>query len=157
MTQDLLRQTLDAYASGLDAELALLRQLQKLARQQQEATLVNDVDALHRIADERERTMSALVAIEHEIKPIRQMVSANQRDCSAIEGYADVIALHRAASHLVSTILSADGQTIDALREAEQARRFAVQAIESGKSTLAAYRRVIAPPITNASLLDRRG
>jgi hypothetical protein len=43
------------------------------------------------------------------------------------------------------------------LREAEIARRFAAQAIEAGENTLAAYRRVVAPPLASASLLNKRG
>ena len=48
-------------------------------------------------------------------------------------------------------------QTMAALKEAEAARRFAAQTIDAGESTLAAYRRVIAPPPTSAAIVDERG
>jgi hypothetical protein len=44
-----------------------------------------------------------------------------------------------------------------ALRDAEQARRFAAQAVERGESTLAAYRRVVAPRQEGARIVNRRG
>lgn len=157
MTSDHLRQRLEAYGAGLEAELVLLRHLQRLAREQQEATRANDVDELHRVADARDQAMAGLVTIEHELKPLREVIADHQQEVRKIAGFDEVIALHRTAAHLVATILSADGETIEALREAEVARRFAVQAIQSGQNTLAAYRRVIAPPLAHAALLDRRG
>jgi hypothetical protein len=44
-----------------------------------------------------------------------------------------------------------------ALRDAEAARRFAAQAIDAGETTLAAYRRVVAPPPASAAIVDERG
>ena len=37
------------------------------------------------------------------------------------------------------------------------ARRAAVASLEHGETTLAAYRRVLTPPLGHASLVDRRG
>ena len=61
------------------------------------------------------------------------------------------------AAALVSRIISADQETMAALREAEVARREATQAIEAGETTLNAYRRVINPSLSVPSLVDRRG
>ena len=154
---DDLSLSVDAYGAGLDAELALLRQLQRLAVEQQEATYTHDLDRLNRVGDDRERVMAALVAVEHELKPVRSTLSSHRDDVKDLPGYEDLMTLHRAASHLVAEILAADNDTMQALREAELARRFAAHSIQTGQTTLAAYRRVVAPPVANAALVDRRG
>jgi hypothetical protein len=52
--------------------------------------------------------------------------------------------------------MSADRGTIEALREAEGRRRLAAQTVEKGTTTLAAYRRVVAPR-TRSALVDTEG
>jgi hypothetical protein len=68
-----------------------------------------------------------------------------------------VAALHRRASNLVNSILSTDKQSLAALADAELARRSAIASVERSENTLAAYRRVLAPPVGSAGLVDRRG
>jgi hypothetical protein len=157
VTREELTSAISAYGAGLEAELTLLRQLQRLAALQREATVGNEMGLLPSLGDERERLMANLVEIEHQIKPLRLALAAAVGDVVSRPGFGDVAALHRAASQLVSTILSADRETAQALRDAEAARRVAVQAIEHGETTLAAYRRVIAPPLAGAALVDRVG
>jgi hypothetical protein len=157
VTREELANTISAYGAGLEAELALLRQLQRLAALQREATIGNEMGLLPRLGDERERLMAGLVEIEHQIRPLRQALAGAVADAAGRPGFEDVAALHRAASQLVSTILSADRETAQSLRNAEVARRVAVQAIEHGETTLAAYRRVIAPALAGAALVDRVG
>lgn len=157
MTREELASAIGAYGAGLEAELSLLRQLQRLAALQREASVGNEMGLLPRLGDERERLMAGLVEIEHQIKPLRQALAGAVGDVVSRPGFEDVVALHRAASQLVSTILSADRETAQALRDAEVARRVAVQAIEHGENTLAAYRRVIAPHLEGAALVDRVG
>ena len=55
----------------------------------------------------------------------------------------------------IATVVDRD--SVEALKEAEQARRVAAQSIEQGESTLAAYRRVVSPGLTPATLVNRRG
>jgi hypothetical protein len=43
------------------------------------------------------------------------------------------------------------------LREGELARRFAQDTLDQGETTLAAYRRVVNPPLANATLVNRKG
>ena len=101
--------------------------------------------------------MASLVTVEHGLKPIR-LVLAEARDVLAdVLEFQEVTALHRTATRLVSAILSSDQRSLCALKEAEVARRFAARTIEQGENTLAAYRRVVAPPLTNATLVNRRG
>ena len=67
------------------------------------------------------------------------------------------MAQHREAAQLVSAFSSTDQQSLSALADAELARRSAVVSLERGETTLAAYRRVLAPPVASATLVDRRG
>jgi hypothetical protein len=152
-----LSQTLSAYASGLEAELALLNRVQRLSAEQQEASREHDAERLRSIADERTRLMSGLVRIEHEIRSARQRLADHQRAASALPGFDTVVRLHRTAAALVNEILAADQETMAALRAAEAARHEAAQAIEAGETTLNAYRRVINPSTTGPSLVERRG
>jgi hypothetical protein len=152
-----LEHLLATYGAGLEAELALLRQLKRLSAAQQDASSHHDLDALARVADERESLMSGLVSLEAELQPMRHTLASHQRDAAGFARFAEVAALHRTAASLVGTIMASDQLTLQALRDAEVARRAAAQALEMGETTLSAYRRVIAPPLTNPALVDRRG
>lgn len=157
MTAGELGALVRSYRTGLEAELVLLRQLQGIAATQHEATEQRSADLLARVADQREGLMANLVAIEHQIKPARELLATHHTEAAAIEGFADVVSLHRSAADLVGAILAADEQTRRALRAAEAARRQAAEMLEAGEASLAAYRRVIAPPLASASLFNRRG
>jgi hypothetical protein len=152
-----LAEPLLAYAAGLEAELALLRHIQRLSAEQQEATRNHDSDRLQQIADERVRLMTGLVKIEHEIRAARHLLAEHQDVASGLPGFAEVVDLHQKAALLVGRIISSDQETMAALREAEVARREATQALEAGETTLNAYRRVINPSLSVPSLVDRRG
>jgi hypothetical protein len=145
------------YAAGLEAEIALLRQLERLAAQQREADAMRDVDVLNRCTDERTQLMAGLVALEHQLRPVRDLLADSQREAARLPGFSALVLRHREAAALVAQILHQDEQTLNALRDAEQARRFAAQTIEAGETTLAAYRRVVAPPPSHAALIDERG
>ena len=71
--------------------------------------------------------------------------------------FEEVAALHRVAGDLVARILASDSRSLQALKDAEHARRFAADAMEKGESTLAAYRRVVAPPVEGSRIVNRRG
>jgi hypothetical protein len=152
-----LSDALQGYAAGLEAELALLGQLDTLAGRLREVTDSNDVDALHRHTDERSRLLEGLVALERDLRPLRQRLSDAHVEARRLPGFASVVGRHRQAGLLVNRILSLDQRSLDALRDAEQARRFAAQTIEAAESTLAAYRRVVSPPPTSAAIVDDRG
>lgn len=157
MTHEELAHAIATYGAGLEAELTLLRQLQRLAALQQEASAANELQLLAQLGDERDRLMASLVELEHQLRPIREQLAGEIAQASRQPGFDDVVALHRAAGQLVSTILSADRETVQSLRDAEIARRFAAETIEKGETTLAAYRRVIAPRPPSAALVDRHG
>lgn len=156
MSED-LRQWLTIYGPGLEAEVALLHQLQRLALAQREAMDQHDAPQLALVAQERERIMAALVKIEHELRPAREALAAQRETATTLEGFDDVVALHRVAADLVASIVHSDQDTVRALQDAEVARRMAAQTVGTAGSTLAAYRRVVAPPLMGAGLVDRRG
>ncbi len=153
MTRDELAEAIDAYAEGLEAELALLRQLLRLSEQQRGA----DADTLAHLTDQRGGLMRSLVEVEAQIRPIREQLHDHQQVAAGLDGFQDLVLLHRAAGNIVSTILAADEDTARALRDAEGSRRIASRALDAGDTTLAAYRKVVAPAPAAASLVNRRG
>jgi len=67
------------------------------------------------------------------------------------------MALRQVAANLVASILETDKASMRALADAELARRAAMAGLETGETTLAAYRRVLSPPVGSASVLNLRG
>ena len=157
MNEQELRQWLAVYGPGLEAEIALLLQLKRLALAQRDASAEREMAALPHFAQERDRIMAALVTIEHELRPARLVLASHRDEASALEGFSQISDLHRLAAELVATIVHSDQDTLKALQDAEGARRFAAQTLGTGGDTVAAYRRVVAPPVTGAGLVDRRG
>jgi len=157
MTLDALREWLAVYGPGLEAEVSLLHQLKRLALEQHDAMGHNDLRQLSLIAQDRERIMAALVKIEHELRPAREALAQQREEAASLDGFTDVAELHRIAQDLVATIVHSDQDVVRALQDAEVARRLAAQTVETAGSTLAAYRRVVAPPLMGAGLVDRRG
>lgn len=137
--------------------MALLRQLEALSARQREATLEGRIDALPAIHDARDQVMVSLVTIEHELKPLRTALAEHRHAVEHSPVFQEVIAFHRQAADLVGSIVIADKESLEALRGAEEARRSAAEAVERGETTLAAYRRVIAPAPAHAALVNRRG
>jgi hypothetical protein len=157
VSPDELRALVNQYRAGLEAEMALLHQLETLAARQRELAVGADLSDAPSLIDVRDRVMANLVAVEHELKPIRTALSEHRAALEHLADYDILARHHREAAALVSSILASDHQSMDALREAEEARRFASKSVEQGESTLAAYRRVIAPPLTAATLVNRKG
>lgn len=157
MSPDELRVLVNQYRAGLEAEMALLHQLETLAARQREVSQGDDLSGVSEMVDARDRVMANLVAVEHELKPIRVALSEHRAALEHLPDYEHLAEQHREAAALVTTILATDEQSMEALREAEEARRFASKSVEQGESTLAAYRRVVSPPLTGATLVNRRG
>jgi hypothetical protein len=157
MNPDELAQLIAHYRAGLDAEMKLLHRLEQLAAQQREATEEGDFDALTIVTDSRDRVMAGLVQIEHELKPIRSVLLKNRRVLDASQEFQSVAALHRTAAGLIEKIVTEDRSSLDGLKQAEQSRRLAAQSLETGESTLDAYRRVVSPTLPGAALVNRKG
>jgi hypothetical protein len=147
---------IEQYRLGLDAEMALLQRLRKIADRQRDTTAAQDIDALQRAADERETLMSGLMAVEQQIRGSREELVRARDEVRRLPGFGHVVALHETVAGIVKNILETDGDSIRALEQIVEARRIAAQAAEQGEATLAAYGRVIAFPPA-ATLVDRRG
>jgi hypothetical protein len=156
MTAQDVTRLIDEYRLGLEAEIAILRQLEEVADNQHAATSARDVEALGRAADERDRLMAALVTVEQQVRPVRQQLAEVKHQVRDLPGYREALTLHRTAISLVGGILRTDSASLEALAAAELARRDLARAMEQGETTLAAYRRVMMTP-PGATLVDRRG
>lgn len=157
MTLDEAARLLEQYRAGIDAELSLLRQLADVAKDQREVTAAADFNAFNSVADRRDAIMRSLVTIEEDLRSLRVELTANRDIARQVEGYDDVVNRHREATDLVNMILATDQQSIAALADAELARRSAMASLERGETTLAAYRRVLSPPVSSAKLVDKIG
>ena len=157
MTDDELRGGLAEYRAGLEAQIGLLEQLVQVSARQQGESARRDFEQLGAAGAERDRLTQALVPIEHGLKDLRVRLTAPRDRTVVVPGYRDVVTLRQQAAALVARILATDEESIQALADAELARRAAVASLEQGETTLAAYRRVLSPTLAQASLLDRRG
>lgn len=156
MTVD-LDEVLREYRAGLEAEMALLYRLERLDTSRHDASSHTGLLDLSALADEREKVMANLVSIEHTLKPLRAQLVEARATLQSDATFQEVAALHQKAADLVARILATDSQSLQALKDAEHARRFAAESMEKGESTLAAYRRVVAPPLEGARIVNRRG
>jgi hypothetical protein len=128
-----------------------------VAREQREVTAAADFATFARVADRRDAIMRSLVTLEDGLRTIRRELTTHRAVAAQVEGYAEVVASHREATDLVNQILATDQQSIAALADAELARRSAMASLERGETTLAAYRRVLSPPVVSAKLVDKIG
>jgi hypothetical protein len=101
--------------------------------------------------------MGILVALESDLTPVRQKLARSRDQLAHLTEYREVVELHRQALELVEDVVRNDEHSQHALREAERARRLAVDTLERGESTLAAYRRVVMPTVAAATLVNRKG
>jgi hypothetical protein len=145
------------YRAGLEAEIALLERLAALAERERHVTASGSLTALAEITDARDGVMANLVAIEAQLAPVRRLLVISLDRLGGSQEFEELAALHKNASTLASAIMSTDQHSMASLREAELARRFAQESLDQGESTLAAYRRVVNPPLANATLVNRRG
>ncbi len=147
---------IDQYRVGLEAELVLLGRLQGIAARQHETTEAADIETLQRASDERDALMSGMMAIEQEIRPIREQLSRARTAARSLPGFARVADLHETTARMVKDILDTDRDSIRALEDIVASRRMAAQALEQAASTLNAYNRIATPPPA-ATLVNRRG
>jgi len=157
MNSPQLIQFVAQYRAGLEAEMKLLHRLEAIAMRQRETSEQGDLAALAEVSDQRDRVMAGLVTIEHELKPIRMALLEGRKSLEGLNEFQEVAAMHREAAELVERIVTSDRVSLDALKEAELARRFASQTVNQGETTLNAYRRVVAPPIEGPNLFTRKG
>lgn len=157
MTQSDLVPLVEQYRAGLDAELMLLHRLQAISVDQRRASETGSITDMQATKDDRDRVMATLVTVEHGLKSVRQQLLQFREHLAELPAFQEIVALHRQAADMVADIVSVDQDSIQALKNAEQARHVAAQALEQGESTLAAYRRVVTPTLASATLVNRKG
>lgn len=157
MTPDDLARLIEQYRAGIVAEVNLLHQLSDVSARQHDVTHRGDFVRFNAASDAREGLMRSLVMIEEGLKGVRQALKDHHDIASRLPGFDEVVQLHREAAEMVGAIMTKDQESLSALADAELARRSAFANLERGESTLAAYRRVLAPPVASATLLNRRG
>lgn len=145
------------YRAGLEAELHLLRQLSALALRQKASTDSRDFERLSAESDERDRVTRSLVTLEEGLSDVRHRLAVVKAQAATLPGYAAIVEMRQQAAELVSSVLSVDQESLKSLADAEMARRAALASLEKGETTLAAYRKVLTPPVEHAALVDRRG
>jgi hypothetical protein len=146
------------YRAGLQTGIELLRQLDHVSRRQQAGSESRDFQQLAAESDARQRITNALVSIEPGLRDLRSFLATIPDELLVGEpDYDEVKALRQTAADLVAAILRTDDASMRALADAELAHRAARATLECGEATLSAYRRVLTPPVANASFLDVRG
>lgn len=157
MTRRELVNLIEQYRAGIEAELALLRQLDRIASRQRDVTEALDFEAFVGEADARERITRSLVTIEEGLRRVRRTLSDSRDEARKIDGFEEAATLHREAAGMVAKILAIDHESLKALADAELARRAVMASLQRGETTLAAYRKVLAPPVASAAFVNRRG
>lgn len=157
MTREQLTGLVAEYRAALVAANALLDRLQEVADRQRDITSARNFGAFRAQADERERLMHGLMAIELHLRAMRASLAAHPKDVRIVPGFEEVARLQERATNRVGEILATDRRSIKVMADAELARRAALASLERGDTTLAAYRKVLAPPQTAATLVNRRG
>lgn len=157
MTSDQLSRLIDLWHAGLEAQRTVVRQLEHIAEAQRDVTSSRDFDAFHAISDTRDQLTRSLITLEDGLRPVRQTLFESRAQAAALPGYAGAAAMQQSISAQVARILATDRQSLDALAEAEVARRSVLAGCDRGEATLNAYRRALAPPVAGAVLMNRKG
>lgn len=157
MTDDQLARLIDLWHAGLEAVRTVLRQLEHVADLQRDVTTSRDFDAFHLAADTRDRLTRSLVTLEDGLRPIRRALDAHHDRAKALAGFAGAAALHQSTASQIARILTTDRGSLEALAEAEVARKTVLASLERGDATLTAYRRALSPPVAGAVLMDKKG
>jgi hypothetical protein len=152
-----LGELIEQYHAGIEAELAVLRQLERIALRQHVVSEARDFDALTGETDTRERLTRTLVAIEEGLRGLRKQLAGRRREAEQLVEFHDALVAHREAADLIAKILSTDQQSLKALADAELARRASLASLDRGENTLAAYRKVLTPPVASATIVNRQG
>lgn len=152
-----LARVLTDYRTGLDTTLQLLEELETLSVRQRALPHPHDPEALTTFAQDRERQLAMLLALDQQLAPLRQQIADRVGEARALAGFDGVADRHRRAGEQVARIMQADADSLQTLTRAERARRAAAQSLETGEATLAAYRRVLQQPHGSSGLFTQRG
>jgi hypothetical protein len=145
------------YGAGLDAAMRLLLQLEELAERQRALPLATDTNALTALVVVRQRLLDGLVALETQLRPLRERIMGQLDLARTVPGFQVVSERHRAVAAAVERIMAVDKESLEILQQADAQRRVDAQSVETAGATLAAYRRVLEGPQGTVGLVDQRG
>jgi hypothetical protein len=146
-----------AYTSGLDAEIAILREVEALASEQRAVRARNELLPLAFLATRRAALMHELSAVEARIAPLRARVRVDLDRARRCPGYAAAEASQTELEALTRSLMAADRQFLVELEATLEARRREAHDLDTGGATLAAYRRIVVPDVASAGLFDSQG
>jgi hypothetical protein len=142
--------------AGLEAQIALLRQIEGVACRQRTVSESRDFEQLAMESEQRDSLTWSLIEIEQDLAAgLGAMAASGQ--LAWLEGSSEVVSLRRATANLVARILAIDQISLQSLANAELAGRSALASLERGETTLAAYRKVLTPPESSTASFDRVG
>lgn len=145
------------YRSGLTIQIQKLGELLEQSRQQHVAIRQSEVELLAAATQRRETVMAELRGLEERLAPVRSGIAAALHRFRHAVGFEAASGLHQQAALLLNQILEEDEAIRGALASSDATRRCDVQTLDAAGATLAAYRRIVAPPTPSAALVNRRG
>lgn len=148
---------LAGYARALATVLDILERLADVARGGRDAANRNDSDRLAEVSRERGGIAAEITALQPVLEAARLRIVEHVALARESARFSEVESLHRQGERLLDAILALDRDTLSSLDVAGRHRRDVALALEAGEATLAAYRRVVAPPPLSAGLVDQRG
>jgi hypothetical protein len=146
-----------AYRAGLDAEVALLHQVEALAAEQRAVLGRDELLPLGALATRRAAVMHELAAVEARMAPLRDRLRSDPERALRTPGYGAAEARREEARTLIHRLLAADRTLLTDLETLLASRRQESHDLDTGNATLAAYRRVVVPTVDSAGLFDQRG
>ncbi len=146
-----------AYTAGLDAEIALLHQVEALAAEQRAVLARDELLPLGALATRRAALMHELAAVEGRIAPLRDRLRGDLERAIRTPGYGAAETRREEAQTLIYRLLAADRTLLTDLEASLASRRREAHDLDTGNATLAAYRRVVEPTLASAGLFDQRG
>jgi len=146
-----------AYTAGLDAQMAILAQVEELATEQRATWSRNELLPLGGLATRRAALMHELAAVEARIAPLYDRLRADLERALRTPGYGVAEARRQEARGLIYRLMAADRKLLTDLETSLESRRRESHTIDTGNATLAAYRRVVVPTLGSAGLFDQRG
>ena len=148
-------QMLAQYRAGLEAQIALLRQLEAVASTQRTVSESRDFERLAIESDRRDSLTRSLVEIEQGLAAGLRGLGASRQSVARLEGLSEVIALRRTTANLIARILATDQLSLQSLANAELAHRSPWPA-SNGEKRLAVSKdptpTASAPPSSTASV-----
>jgi hypothetical protein len=152
-----LAQMLAQYRAGLEAQITLLHQLEAVADHQRTISEARDFELLAAESERRDALMRSLFDLENGLHAQLLDIGAPREALKRLEALPEVRVLRRITADMVARILETDQLALQALANADLARRTALASLDRGETTLAAYRKVLTPSADNAPLVDRVG